>query len=125
MDKRQLGNWIRQSRHKAKPFDVINKLEIDDLFDILKIFDKCAYCGSAHKLSFDHQLQFKDGAPNAPCNVLPICKPCKSRKKNNDIIWMYSNNYIPEQLYLEAIKHMVSQEHGDIQKSIFKKLIGI
>lgn len=47
---------------------------------------RCAYCGRGEvKMTMDHIIPISKGGEHTANNVVPACKPCNSRKRNN--IW--------------------------------------
>ena len=125
MDNKIISNWIRQARYRAKTHEILSDLEIEDVQNIVTYFkDGCAYCESPAE-TLDHPFPLKTNAPNIPANVLPICKSCKSVKKNNDIVWMFTHGHVQRKDYLEILEFMLGQRGGDTIKSHVRRATGM
>lgn len=125
MENRIISNWIRQARYRAKANDLPSDLEMDDVHKIITLYDnKCAYC-TAPAETLDHPFPMRDNAPNVAANVLPICKSCKRTKKSHDIVWMYNNRLMTEELYLCVMRSLVQQRGGEIIKEHIRRATGI
>lgn len=125
MDSKTISSWIRQARYRANKRDIYNELKIADVQEIVEDFDgKCAYCGNKAE-TLDHPFPIKETAPNVPANVLPSCKKCKTDKKTNDIVWLFTQGKLQQLKYLEILKSMFSKTGGDIIKAHVKLVTGI
>jgi hypothetical protein len=51
---------------------------------------QCAYCSSAEKLQIEHLAMFNrtEYGLHHPGNIVPCCKPCNKRQKNDDGTYM-------------------------------------
>lgn len=125
MHNKNISNWIRQSRYKAKKYSVYSKIEISEILFIIEHFNgKCAYCNKEDYSTIDHPFSIKDDAPCVAANSLPICKLCKSNKKNNDIITIFNLGEINEDRYLGLLKFMFDQPGGALVKEYVRQLTG-
>lgn len=125
MDNKTISNWIRQTRYRAKKYNILSDLDIKDISEILSEHNgNCAYCQKNAPETFDQPFPLKDGAPNVSSNVLPICRKCKNIKKNNDITWLYSNQKIDNDIYLYILSKLFARKHGNLIREHMKKLSG-
>jgi hypothetical protein len=124
MDKKQVSNWIRQSRYRAKKQGIQCDISIEEVLDILNNYDgRCAYCDSI-ATSLDHPFPLKDEAPNVSANVLPICKSCKNNKKINNIMVMYNSGILSEEVYVRIMKNILDGDKSGTLKKYVKRLSG-
>lgn len=125
MDKSTISSWVRQARHRAKKHDIYNSLTIEAVEQIISDHQgTCAYCGVKAD-TLDHPFPLKDEAPNAPANILPSCKSCKDIKKNNDLVWMFSNGRISKEKYVTLLEGMLKFDGGPELKKHVKKVTGM
>lgn len=125
MNNKSVSSWTRQARHRAKKYESYNDLDVSDVLSILQDYkDKCAYC-KAEAETIDHPFPIKDGSPNVPANILPVCKSCKNKKKNNDIIWLFTEKHISNNLYVAVIERMLSKRGSELVRECVKKATGI
>lgn len=125
MDRVTISSWVRQSRHRARKHHIVSDLEVGDVNAILVEHDnKCGYCDSDAE-TFDHPFPLKDKVPNVPANVLPACKKCKRLKKTSDIIWMYNNLHISQDVYIKIVTGMINRRGGAEIKGHMKQITGI
>jgi hypothetical protein len=118
MTNKTISNWIRQARFRAKKNDLYSNLEVNDIAQMLLLYnEKCAYCILNSVSTLDHPFPLKDMAPNIIANVVPTCKECKNHKKNNDLIWMYNENHITQERYLELLGELFAREQGHMIKN--------
>jgi 5-methylcytosine-specific restriction endonuclease McrA len=104
MERSTISSWIRQARYRAKKHSIYSDLKIGDVEEIVTAHEnRCAYCESEAD-TLDHPFPIKETAPNVPANVLPACKNCKTSKKNNDLVWMFSSQKISQKKYLELLQ---------------------
>ncbi len=125
MDNRIVSNWVRQARYRAKQCNIYSDLEIADIATIITTDCKCAYCQCNFPNTLDHPFPLKDSVPNVPANVVPVCKPCKRIKKNNDIIWLFMSGIITEKQYLDLLSQLFSRRGGEIIKEHVRQLSGL
>ena len=124
MDKKQVSNWIRQSRYRAKKQGIQCNISIEEVLNILEYYaDKCAYCPKTAD-SLDHPFPLKDEAPNVSANVLPICKTCKNCKKINNIMVMYNSSILSEAKYVKIMKEVLDRDKDGSLRKYIKKLTG-
>lgn len=98
---------------------------MEDVWDIIKIHEsKCAYCAESME-TLDHPFPLKDLAPNVPANVLPTCKECKKKKKNNDLSWLFSQKIISKERYIKIVDMMLKARGKSIMKEHIKMIIGM
>jgi len=125
MDNKSISSWVRQARYRAKKYSIHNDLKMEDVWDIIKIHEsKCAYCAESME-TLDHPFPLKDLAPNVPANVLPTCKKCKKKKKNNDLSWLFSQKIISKERYIKIVDMMLKARGRNIMKEHIKMIIGI
>ncbi|WP_204256624.1 HNH endonuclease [Mammaliicoccus sciuri] len=68
----------QKSRHKNLNFD---GMTYDEWDETVKYFNnKCAYCGSDEKLTYDHIHPFSKGGDFFIGNIIPACRTCNSSK---------------------------------------------
>ena len=126
MDNKSISSWVRQARYRAKKYSIYSQLEIEDIIDIIEELDgNCAYCDDTMIEMLDHAFPLKDGAANIPANVLPCCRSCKNKKKNNDLVWMFSRKYIDKKKYVEIIKEILNRKDGNLMKDHIRIATGI
>ena len=125
MKRSAISSWIRQARYRAKRYNIYNDLQIEDIEEIMLLYDTCcAYCGVPAD-TFDHPFPLNENTVNTQSNVLPSCKHCKSIKKNHDLIWMFTEGYIKEKTYLSILQKMFSRKNSGKIKEHVKKLAGL
>ena len=125
MDNKSISSGVRQARYRAKKYSIYSDLKMEDVWDIIKIHEsKCAYCAGSME-TLDHPFPLKDLAPNVPANVLPTCKLCKKKKKNNDLSWLFSQKMISKERYIEIVDMMLKARGKNIMKEHIKMIIGI
>lgn len=121
----RVSSWVRQSRHRAKSYGCVNRLETKDVNELLDTFEeKCAYCG-AESTTLDHAFQLSNKAPNVIANCLPSCHACKDKKKNFDMLEFYQAGHIPEPVFLELLKAMLERDGGDELRTYLQGITGI
>lgn len=109
MDKKEISNWVRQGRHRAKKHNLPGDLQIEQVENIIAQNDeKCAYCGKPFKY-VDCIFPIKSQAPFVSSNVTTICQECKDIKGNDDIKAMYDKGKIIKELYVNLISRIVEQ----------------
>jgi len=124
MDRSIISNWVRQARYRAKNRNIYSDLQIEDVEKVIEFYDeKCVYCG-AQADTLDHPFLLNDNTANTQSNVLPCCKSCKSKKKNNDLIWMFTNKNITEDIYLSLLKQIFVRKGGEKIKQHVKIITG-
>jgi hypothetical protein len=124
MDNKQISNWIRQSRYRAKKQGIQCNISIEEVLVIVEYYaGKCAYCIRSAD-SLDHPFPLKDEAPNVSANVLPICKACKNRKKINNIMVMYNSGTLSEKEYVKIMKDVLDRDRDGSLRKYIKKLSG-
>lgn len=125
MERATISSWIRQARYRAKRQDIYSDLEISDVEDIVECHEgQCAYCGEDAE-TLDHPFPLKPTAPNVPANILTSCKECKSLKKNNDLVWMFSSGHLDQEKYLALLQEMFDRKGGDTIKEHVRKVTGL
>lgn len=125
MDNKIVSSWVRQARYRANKRNIYSELDIAAVQEIISDWNySCAYCG-ADAETLDHPFPLSDTAPNVPANVLPSCKKCKSDKKSNDLVWMFTSGNIEQLKYLEILKAMLSRKGADSVKQHVKLVTGI
>lgn len=118
-----ISNWVRQSRYRAKKYNVINDLTVEDIIGILN--DKCTYCQHNNYKYLDHPFPLKDNAPNVQANVAFICERCRTIKKNDNIISMNANNYISNDEYIKLLAKLFVRRGGIYIRDYVRKLSGL
>lgn len=124
MKKTSISSWIRQARHRAKSYNIYSELNSQDIEEIIQHYETCAYCEKPTE-TLDHAFPLKDQAPNVAANVLPCCKSCKSIKKYNDLVWMYNNGHISEEIYTAIMEDMITRPGSEKLKEHIKIALGI
>ena len=123
-DFKTASSWVRQLRHRAKKHNLFNDLSIEEIHEVIESFDfKCCLCGGDYYL-LDTCFPLKDNAPNIQANVMTLCKECKSKKKNLDLLQMCSSGLITRQVFSNMLKSCFKRNHGDVFKSYVKALSG-
>lgn len=126
MQNKTISGWIRQARYRANKRDIYSDLQISDVQGIIEEFDgKCAYCQDEDVTTLDHPFPISTTVPNTPANVLPACKVCKSAKKNNDIVWMFTHGILAETVYVALLAGMFARRGGDVIKEHVKHVTGM
>ena len=100
MKPESISGWVRQARYRANKIGVHNDLKLSDVLSMVEENKLCDYCGKVGFETFDHAFPFKDGAANVLANLTVVCKACKGRKKNNDLIWAFNSGIIDGDIYL-------------------------
>lgn len=75
---------LKQQNHAA----TFSTLELEARF--LEFDNRCAYCGSAEKLSLDHFIAISVGGAHCLGNLVPACLSCNSSKQEFDPLGWYS-----------------------------------
>lgn len=72
---------VASANVKAKKYGVPGRLStIPLLRKIMRLGNKCFYCGDIEKLGIDHKKALKVGGSNTLRNVVPACASCNSKK---------------------------------------------
>ena len=91
MNRSTISGWVRQARYRAKGRNIYSDLQIEEIEEIIKSYGgKCAYCDVPAD-TLDHPFPLNENTTNTQANALPCCKSCKSIKKNNDLVWMFTD----------------------------------
>jgi len=126
MDNKSISSWVRQARYRAKKYSIYSQLEIEDIIEIIEELEgNCAYCSESLIEMLDHAFPLKDGAANVPANVLPCCRDCKNKKKNNDLVWMFSRKHIDKKKYIKMIREILNRKNGNLMKDHIRMATGI
>ena len=84
--KNRLKAHRRDMRKKALPFNC-TKADIEHAF--IAFDNRCAYCGSEGPLTIEHVIPISrsdvENPGTVPGNLMPLCKPCNSSKKDKMI----------------------------------------
>lgn len=125
MDNKTISSWVRQARYRAGKRDIYSELTIDEVQTIIDNFDGgCAYCGEVAD-TLDHPFPIQESTPNVAANVVPACRDCKSTKKTNDIVWLYTQGELEQERYLRILSLMFACNGGDLIKRHIKLITGI
>ncbi len=109
MDKREISNWVRQGRHRAKKYNLEGDIKISDIEEIIdRLQGKCAYCGAPFEY-LDCIFPLKSQAPFVPSNTTLICSGCRDKKGSTDIQTMLRDGKLSNQQYFGFIKSIVDQ----------------
>lgn len=122
--KREISNWVRQGRHRAKKYSLVGDIQIQDVERIVQHLEgKCAYCGA----SFDYLdciFPLKSQAPFVPSNTTLICKKCRDIKGNDDILSMLRDGRLTNEKYVEFIEGIIAAK-DDRMIQYLKSITGI
>ena len=124
LNNKSISSWVRQSRYRAKQQTIYSDLKVGDIATITEHSNKCAYCGGTVE-TIDSPFPLKDGCPNVPANVVLCCKPCKTIKNNNDVVWMFLNGHISRDAYIVLIDELCKRRGGDMVKEYISKITGM
>jgi hypothetical protein len=124
MERSTISSWVRQARYRAKNRNIYSDLQIEDVEEVTQSHSGCAYC-NAEAVTLDHPFPLDESTPNVQANVLPCCKSCKSAKKNNDLVWMFTNGSLTERKYLSLLKEIFTRKGGDTIKEYVKRVTGL
>lgn len=75
---RELARHTR--RQAAIETGNVSDEQLQDLFLVWEY--SCAYCGSPHRLTFDHVMPLARGGEHTIANIVPACRSCNSSKKD-------------------------------------------
>jgi len=121
----KVSSWVRQSRHRAKKYDVLSKLEVQAIQELLDYFnDCCAYCGKAAS-TLDHPFPLSCKAPNILANVLPSCHDCKTKKGTTDLVAFFNDGHLQRDKFLELVRGMLERDGGNLLREHIKGVTGI
>lgn len=68
---------------------------------------KCAYCGSAHKITMDHFIACTKGGKTSADNIIPACQSCNSSKQDKDAIeWFSSQPFYSYERVVSILKYL-------------------
>ena len=132
MDNKTTSSWVRQARYRATKRNIYSDLQIADVKTIIDEHKgACAYCDKSKECwgekadTLDHPFPLSEATPNVPANILPICKLTKTKKKNNDLAWLFSTGIINQDTYLTILKLILQRRGGEIIKQHVKMITGI
>lgn len=121
----KVSSWVRQSRHRAKKHDVLNRLEVATVQALIEEFNSlCAYCG-AEANTLDHPFPLSAKAPNVLANVLPCCHSCKTEKGAADLVAFFNGGGVTRDQLIELIRGMLARDGGEILREHIKGVTGI
>lgn len=92
-DKGRAAAKRRNAARRSREAFIVNTLTAAEWASILvQHFHQCAYCGTPFTdrclATQDHVIPLSRGGNHTLANVVPACKPCNSRKKDN--LWQTS-----------------------------------
>lgn len=123
-DLKALSSWVRQLRHRAKKHNLFNSLSISEIQEVIDHTNgKCCLCDADYTV-LDVAFPLKDGAPNVQANVIVLCAACKGLKRNENLLYLVSNDLISKPIFTNILKLCFSRNHGDILVSHVKALSG-
>lgn len=95
----------QKQRHKTLNFDGMTYEEWDNT---LKYFNnRCAYCGSDEKLTYDHVHPFIKGGDFFVGNIIPACRKCNSSKGASSMEeWYKSKEFYSESRFNKIDKYI-------------------
>jgi hypothetical protein len=125
IDSRTISNWVRQARYRAKKHNIYSDLEVADVLAILANSTKCGYCDTDEATTIDCPFPLKDGGPNVPANIVLSCKACKTKKNNNDIVWLFLHGFINKDLYVVLVESLCKRRGGELIKTHLRRATGI
>lgn len=109
MDKREISNWVRQGRHRAKKYNLEGDIKISDVEEIIERQEgKCSYCGAPFEY-LDCIFPLKSQAPFVPSNTTLVCSCCREKKGSNDIQTMLREGKLSNQQYVGFIRSIIDQ----------------
>lgn len=125
MNSKVISSWIRQARYRAKRQHIYSDLTMVEVQAIVDSSDsKCAYC-TKEAVTLDCPFPLKDGCPNVLANLVPCCQSCKTTKGQNDLVWMFSNGRISQEMYLALIEVLCQRRGGDIVRKHIRQVTGL
>ena len=123
-DLKALSSWVRQLRHRAKKHNLFNDLSISEIQEVIDYTNgKCCLCDADYTV-LDMAFPLKDGAPNVQANVIILCDKCKDLKRNENLLYLVSNDIILKSVFANVLKLCFSRNHSDILVSHVKALSG-
>lgn len=122
----KLSGWVRQTRHRATRHGCHNNLTSAEVVSIFEFYkDKCAYCSVKNAIGAEHPFHLNDVAPNVAANVLPSCQKCRTKKKDLDLLGMFSAQLITESHLLQLLRDMLSRPGGDELRAYLRRVTAI
>lgn len=96
----------RMKQHTYSRKRLVDAVPPEGETHLLMVFNgECAYCGSP-ATAWDHFDPVSKGGKTTPDNILPVCKPCNSSKKDqNPFKWMDKMGIIPSTTLIERLAH--------------------
>lgn len=125
MERSLISSWIRQARYRAKRQNIHSDLKIEDVEATIAHYNNCCVYCEAEIETLDHPFPLTDTSPNIASNVVPCCKKCKSLKKSNDLVWMFTEKHLEQELYLTILQNMFNCRDGDKIKEHVRCVTGI
>ena len=123
-DLKALSSWVRQLRHRAKKHNLFNSLSISEIQEVIDSSEsKCCLCGADYAV-LDMAFPLKDGAPNVQANVIILCDKCKDLKRNEDLLYLVSNDIISKSVFAGVLKLCFNRNHSDVLITHVKALSG-
>jgi hypothetical protein len=122
---RKISSWVRQSRHKAKKHDCVNRLAIEAVVALCEENDHtCTYCPKS-ATTLDHPFPLGDGAPNVIANSLPCCSRCKTAKKSGNLIAFMKAGNITPTAFAAIMAKALARDGGEELKAYLRLITGI
>lgn len=123
---KKISSWVRQSRHRAKNYKVITRLEVKAIQELInELNGLCAYCLKLEVFTLDNAFPISDGAPNVLANILPACQDCKHKKGNRDLIAIFSDGQLSRERYLTLLKEMLDRDGKEELRNYIKGITGV
>lgn len=108
--KREISNWVRQGRHRAKKYLLVGDVQIQDVEKTIeRLHGKCAYCGAPYE-HLDCIFPLKSQAPFVSSNITLICSSCKDKKGNDDILMLLRSGKITNDKYVQFIEDIIASK---------------
>lgn len=123
---KKVSGWVRQSRHRSKLYEVVVKLEVKQIYDLIdELRGICAYCSGAPASTLDNAFPISEGAPNVLANVLPACQKCKVNKGTRDLVAVFGDGEMTRDYYLALLKSMLERDGAEELKAHIRKITGV
>ncbi len=82
------------ANRRARLRDIPGKLHADEVAELLRVKNKCSYCGATEDLCIDHVVPVSKGGHNTLSNLEVACMSCNSSKNNKDLkYWLWLKGY--------------------------------
>jgi hypothetical protein len=105
-------NSARKAKNRGNHTVKLPKRDTDSRF--ADFCNRCAFCGSAHRLIVEHVVPRSKGGPHALGNILPACHRCNTSKTAHEVeSWYRSQPFFSETRW-RKIKRVLNWDRSGV-----------